>query len=51
MRTSLKVVSCLAAGCVLGTLSSAAQEVQKRRTDDNTYLPVVITKPFDQIYK
>ena len=52
MRTSLKVVSCLAAGCVLGTLSlTAAQEVQKRRADDNTYAPVVITKPFDQIYK
>ena len=51
MQARLRTVFCLVTGVSLGMLNSAsAEEVQKRRPDDNTYSPVV-TKPFEQVYK
>jgi cytochrome c peroxidase len=54
MRKHIPVYA-IACVTLVGVLAIArlaiAQELAKKRADDNTYLPVVINKPFDEIYK
>jgi cytochrome c peroxidase len=49
----MAIGSMLLAATALGAAlpTAAAQDAKKKNADDNTYMPVVITKSFDEIYK